>query len=250
MKILVLRISILFLAILPLSGQEIDLEDRLVLLLHFDGSAVDESGENVAVQVNGPVLVTDRFGNPASAYMFDGIDDCIGINHQLPLITSESFSISLWARINGRSFSPNQSNSLFEQRDDESSASSARSTIHFNAEYEGQITLNLRSSVIGSIHAIRCDYAYDENWHHYVAILDEAGGMRIYVDGQLYCQGTFPSDGDFVTGIDHVNLGSHHYGRQQMGAFNGVMDEVYIYNRALNLCEIEALYSGQLLEER
>ena len=44
MKILVLRISILFLAILPLSGQEIDLEDRLVLLLHFDGSAVDESG--------------------------------------------------------------------------------------------------------------------------------------------------------------------------------------------------------------
>jgi len=74
--------------------------------------------------------------------------------------------------------------------------------------------------------------------------------MRIYVDGQLYCWGTFPSDGDFVTDIDHVNLGSHHYQGWQMGAFNGVMDEVYIYNRALNLCEIEALYSGQLLDER
>ena len=157
MKPLVLRIFILFVFIYPLSGQEIDLEDRLILLLHFNGNAVDESGENVPVMVNGPVLTADRFGNPASAYLFDGIDDCIGINNQLPLITSESFSISLWARVNGRSFSSNQCNSLFEQRDDDSAPSSARSTIHFNAEYDGQITFNLRSSVIGSIHAIRCD---------------------------------------------------------------------------------------------
>jgi hypothetical protein len=28
------------------------------------------------------------------------------------------------------------------------------------------------------------------------------------------------------------------------------MDEVFIYNRALNLCEIETLYTGDLLDER
>ncbi len=83
-----------------------------------------------------------------------------------------------------------------------------------------------------------------------MARLDDLRNAEIYMNGKLYCSGIFSYDGAFTNSIDYVNLGKHTPQGIWTGAFNGIMDEVYIYNRALNLCEIEALYSGQLLEER
>jgi len=142
------------------------------------------------------------------------------------------------------------SNVFFEQRDDIADSRAAQSTIMFNGEYSGQLVLFMRSEVIGEIFKAHCDLAYDSQWHHFVARVDSQMHMEIYVDGQLYCESDFGNNGNFVTSIDHVNLGSHHYSEGLHGALNGKMDDVFIYNRSLNMCEIEALYSGLLLNER
>ena len=46
----------------------------------FSGNANDSSGNNLNGTANGAVLTEDRFGNPSSAYSFDGIDDYILVN--------------------------------------------------------------------------------------------------------------------------------------------------------------------------
>jgi hypothetical protein len=230
----------------PLTGQEIDLEDELVLMLHFNGNALDESNENIPTLVTGPTLTADRFGNHNGAYLFDGVDDYINLNNNRPLITSHTFTICIWAKINGKSQAVFESNSFFEQRD---TSVNSPDVIHFNAEYEGEIVLAMRSNY-GTLYRTTKQYIYDNNWHHYVARVDEERNTEIYIDGQLYCSGIFPDNGTFVDNIHQVNLGKHTPEGFWGGAFNGVMDEIYIYNRALNPCEIEALYSGLLLDER
>jgi hypothetical protein len=233
-----------------LSGQEIDLDDRLILYLPMNGNALDLSGNNVPTEVIGAVLTGDRYGNSNSAYRFDGFDDFINLNNNVPLITSKAFTICMWVKVNGQSYNPVGGNSFFEQRDNESDPPIAQSLIYFRGEFDGNVLLHMRSNFGGEPHNLKCNYSVDGGWHHYVARVDEQKNMEIYIDGALFCSGIFPDNGDFVTSIDHVNLGSHHWKDEIQGALNGVMDEVFIYNRALNLCEIETLYTGDLLDER
>ncbi|MBK7031388.1 MAG: hypothetical protein IPH45_20325 [Bacteroidales bacterium] len=47
----------------------------------FNGNANDLSGNGNDGTVNGATLTTDRFGNPNSAYSFNGTTDFIGINN-------------------------------------------------------------------------------------------------------------------------------------------------------------------------
>ncbi|MBN2000041.1 hypothetical protein JW935_20990, partial [candidate division KSB1 bacterium] len=51
----------------------------LIAWYPFSGNVLDKSGNNNHGEVNGPILVSDRFGNPNSAYYFDGVDDYIQI---------------------------------------------------------------------------------------------------------------------------------------------------------------------------
>ena len=55
------------------------LNDGLVAYYPFNGNANDESGNGNDGTVNGATLADDRFGNPGSAYYFDG-NDYIYIN--------------------------------------------------------------------------------------------------------------------------------------------------------------------------
>jgi hypothetical protein len=69
--------------------------DSLVLYLPFNGNAVDVSGNGNDGTVNGAILTEDRFGNPNSAYYFDGVDDYINIGNPLNDDTTP-FSFSVW----------------------------------------------------------------------------------------------------------------------------------------------------------
>ena len=60
---------------------QVNLNNGLLAYYPFNGDAKDASGNgNDGTPQNGAQLTTDRFGNPNSAYYFDGIDDYISIN--------------------------------------------------------------------------------------------------------------------------------------------------------------------------
>jgi len=76
----------------------------------------------------------------------------------------------------------------------------------------------------------------------FISIKDE-----VYLDGVQIGETEFTRDGDFITSIDHVDLGIHTFsGIQNRGALNGDMDEFRIYNRALTVREVLALYQLNL----
>jgi hypothetical protein len=54
-----------------------DFTDGLVAYYPFSGNADDASGNEQHGVVTGATLTTDRFGNSAAAYRFDGVDDYI-----------------------------------------------------------------------------------------------------------------------------------------------------------------------------
>ena len=63
----------------------------------FSGNANDSSGNNLNGTVNGAVLTEDRFGNPSSAYSFDGNDDYILVNDDdLLSFPNNEFTFSFW----------------------------------------------------------------------------------------------------------------------------------------------------------
>ena len=81
-------------------------------------------------------------------------------------------------------------------------------------------------------------------------MIDPDRTMYIFIDGELRTTTLLENNGNFHYNVQYVSIGAHHPDSKITGAFNGAIDEVYVYNRALKLCEIEALYSGQLQEER
>lgn len=60
----------------------------------FNGDANDLSGNNLHGTIYGAQLTTDRFGNPNSAFLFDG-DDYISTPH-IDLYNSDTLSFSVW----------------------------------------------------------------------------------------------------------------------------------------------------------
>ena len=74
--------------------------DSYIAKYDFTGNPYDSSGNLLHGNVIGAQLTNDRFGILNSAYLFDGEDDNILIDHDslLNLSNYERFSISLWVR--------------------------------------------------------------------------------------------------------------------------------------------------------
>ena len=82
-------------------------------------------------------------------------------------------------------------------------------------------------------------------WHHIVGTYDSAGGtnnLKLYQDGILVAQTT-------VTGNIDTNTSILNIGRQGIttGRFDGMIDEVRVYNRALSSSEVSSRYTKFLL---
>ena len=203
----------------------------------FNGNANDESANNNNGTVNGASLTNDRFGNVNKAYGFDGTDDYVVTQNSGPLGISNR-SISIWlnsvnanvAQIFGYGYQPpsgGEFNLLLNQL-------CPGITIDVHNNYITYNTINLN----------------DGNWHNVVFVYNNTVsanilGVSIYVDGTLLlsssCQN--PISVNVNTLSTPLN-----FGRYQAGAlyFNGSLDDIGIWNRALTACEIQDLYHAQL----
>ena len=73
--------------------------DSLVMYLPFNnGNLNDSSSYGNDATSYGPILSSDRFGNPNSAYYFDGINDYMTLGTINGLLPSSSHTISFWAK--------------------------------------------------------------------------------------------------------------------------------------------------------
>jgi hypothetical protein len=195
----------------------------LVAYYPFNGNADDASGNGYHGNALGANLTADRFGNPNSAYGFDGVDDYIAVNN-FPVL-DRTFTYAAWLRVLGTA----QHHQSFGAHG-EGGAVGETWNFGYNTDQKVWDTYDRRNGTwqvpmdIGS------------SWTH-VAIVYESHLQHIYVNG--VCRGSRNITTPIPAGLSNtLRIGTLTPGDQQ---FQGMIDEVRIYNRALNAVEIQAL---------
>ena len=187
----------------------------------FNGNANDESpiGNNGAV--NGAVLTMDRNGIPNSAYAFDGSSSTINCsNPSIP--QNSSFSISFW--INPSSVSGVQE--FFHQN------------VWPGAFYVGINGGNMRCGDYWQNTGVSIN---SMQWQHFIIVRNYMTNVEIYLNGTL--QASLSNDislGGNTT--DPLVFGKQYGGNAEY--YNGILDDVGIWDRVLSQSEILNLYNG------
>ncbi len=200
----------------------------------FNGNANDESGNGNNGTVNGATLTEDRFGNGNAAYGFDGVDDNIIVNDDATL-RPEQITISAWLN------SSNESSNQIIYKGDWSDASneqySVNSSFHFG--------IKSQSNCIAGIGWISCNEQNTFNpseWHHVVAKYD-GNFLKLYLDCILI-------DSTAHEGVIDSCIGGELIFGSSWGQipyyFNGQIDDIGIWNRALSEEEISILCQANL----
>jgi len=236
--------------------------DGLVAHWSFDepegAVAVDHSGSGLDGSIAGVTRVT---GVAAGALAFDGSDGQVrveGTQSPVPqrLAQLEQGTIAFWVRLDGATndgVTPESLPLLYfgGVRDDvpadgvqiyvghDEVAHPARRQVYFTAIRDGFPTLCFDTGVSLQV----------GTWYHYVVVV-APGDHRAYLDGQpmpiRYNAETGPEDHAFFADVptEAASLFSIGYGRFGNGSFwhfNGVIDDVRIFDRALDEAEVRAL---------
>ncbi len=211
----------------------------------FNGNANDESGNSNNGTVNGANLDTDRFGNLNQCYSFDGISNNIRIANSLLPATQTSYSISLWAK--PFLFNTNYSEIMCDRGSTDYSHKYRITMADNGASLQPGTFYCLMGDGIGETHCYDTTFLNLNTWIHYVVTFDSADSkMKTYKNGILV-------DENFSTGVGsgYPNQSNSTYIGQSISpagfdyGFNGLIDDIGMWNRVLDSTEINNLFNGQ-----
>jgi hypothetical protein len=194
----------------------------------FNGNGNDASSQNNHLTNNGAVLTSDRFGNPNSAYDFDGISAYLTKTNPSWIFNSTStFTVSFWA---------NRQNTATNGIAIMNSTATGGNFIWI---WQANGTdMKYGTNKQGAAWIWITNPSTNNIWTHYVMVYN-AGTMQLYQDNVLVGTNTFTH-----TGVNSANLplwiGRGHGGNP----FYGKIDDVGIWNRVLSPCEIHDLYTA------
>jgi Concanavalin A-like lectin/glucanases superfamily len=236
MKLRSPTLSIALLAVLLTTATaQTFLTNGLVAYYPFNGNANDASGNgNNGTIYGGVTLVPDRFGNPNSAYLCNGVDGYIDIGNPVgnsPAYLTESAWVKIISRAtNGSGFK----DVIMTKRQDPSGALPVYwATLFVSPSGNGVL------SVDGGYHENDCTGTTQTPTNVWVFLCGVAanGTYKIYVNGALE---------DTITDGTTLNSAYNMYLMHDVSwatFCNGAIDDVRIYNRSLSSNEVAQLYA-------
>ena len=198
-----------------------------------NGNANDSVGNNHGSLLNGATAAAP--GVSATAFGLDGVDDIVLIPNAATLNPgTAAFTIRAWAKT---SFTSGSTNRVIVSK------MSVGSDIQYALAYKPTVS-GLASGVpffaVGNgsqtFSAESTQSIADGNWRLLCGVRDGVN-LYLYVDGVLQAHATTPTVLNLGSG-NNVVIG----GRQPVGNpafFNGSVDEVKFYLRALSVCEVQ-----------
>jgi len=224
---------------------QVDLNMGLRAYYPFTGNANDASGNNNNPVFNNATPAPDRFGNPASAYQFNGINNYIRVPNSPTLNQANLITLCAWVKVAGFYQGTCHGNSIFTKGHD----SDPPGNYHFR--FDDHVYTNAQNcsnpvpdiahenfygvgtSTVGAPYT---PYIQNNEWYCLVYTYDGITA-KLYVNCQLKTSkvialSNFTNVYDMFIG--KMDLPSYPYW------FNGVIDEIRIYNRVLNTDEINA----------
>ena len=201
----------------------------------FNGNANDLSGSNLNGTVNGSSLTTDRFNNSNSAYNYNGTSNNIVVLNST-ILNVENWSVSAWYKT---SVNSNTIQRITTKQTGSVGNSNVFAILFQNGKVYGSF-YNGSTEVITSDNSITSD----GNWHHVVYIRNQnLNKLYIYVDNVLK-DSTTNSFGNLAN-TANLFIGSSGAGTN-IQWWNGKIDDIGIWNRALTTDEISNLYNANI----
>jgi len=196
-----------------------DADPSAVARYKFNGDVTDSWGKNDGTDNTSAGYVTGVFGKAKS---FDGSDDYVSVSDDGSLNLKEGHGLSCW--VNADDLRNDWRGILTKASSYEIIVGSTDGSVRFQV-YDGSSFYTTK------------DIAIDTgNWYHLIHTFD-GSTLRAYVNGSLK---------DEVTGAacqnntEPFNIG---YNSRNTAYFDGSIDDVRIYNRALTPVEVEQLYN-------
>ena len=215
--------------------------DNIVGHYPFDGSYEDLSGKNhhgaVLPTTDEPLLTTDRFGNPSSAYQFNGNTVLYFGDDQAREFPDDrdSFSISIWVKYDHSSLKDFISIGAYGCGNN-----TRGSIIRLGGNNQSQFNGCSRQAKIDG------DLSVDQ-WQHLVFVYDKNIGRKVFIDG---VQQTLSPSRNYT---NMFNIKSHGLAIGGGGyrsdpvvgtsLFEGQVDDLKLWNSALTDQEIQDLYT-------
>ncbi|WP_375446147.1 LamG domain-containing protein [uncultured Fibrella sp.] len=225
----------------------------MIAYYQFNGNTLDVGGNSLTGQlINGASYGPNRSETAQSALQLDGVDDYFEIPDNAKL-RPDSISISLWLKAdqvvdittttrhiyNKDNFSDhiNQQYSAFISKPKLPNTATACCEISVDVNNDGSC---VREDPVKN-RLIYYAPAFELNqWYHFVSVFT-GQTLKLYINGELKMaqreQTTNPID---RCSGGNLRFGAHTNGDENY--FDGLMDEIRIYNRGLTQAEITALY--------
>jgi len=193
----------------------------LIAFYPFNGNTNDKSGNNQHGVSANIKYTTDRKDKPEAAAYFDG-SGFVKVNG---IGQTQSFSISLWYKTIQGGFILKTDN------------------IFMYTDKINNMFMAVWNNSGGTYAAGGNPVYFDNTWHH-VVVTHNGDDSRIitYFDGVV--RHNRPNSGYFIGNNEEIYIGfgaSDFYGTSVTN-FIGSIDEVYLFNRAINSTEVEKLY--------
>ncbi len=219
------QISFKTLSLFPTNG--------LVAWYPFNGNANDESGNGNNGTVNGATLTTDRFEKTNSAYYFSGANNLTRIDAQIntsSIDISHEYSLSIWIKKIGNGSTQPRILEFF---------SNTNGALQLNWDVAG--TNFIEVETINSTGVFQATSYYStiwlNNWNN-IVFTAKTGLAKLYLNGVLVNSFTFNGLPSLATNVSFGRMNHPSY-----NAINGALDDIGIWNRALNQEEITQIYN-------
>jgi len=204
------------------------LTNGLVAYYPFNGNANDASGKGNNGTVNGATLAKDRFGITNAAYSFNGVNNYIDFAG-VPTSQVDNWTVTAWVKL----ASLNQMGSPVSLGyDDGVSANGYTLCVAADASTTG----NHLFSIFGGVTWQDGGFTFvsTSQWYQLV-MLRESGVTKYFVNGA-------PTP-NTTTATPYAPSAFRIGAENGLRYFNGAIDDVRIYNRALASNEVAQLYS-------
>jgi len=170
---------------------------------------------------------------------FDGTDYGEGEHHSIQLIHTNQITVSVWIKLN-KDVGNGEARIISKQLDQENSWALTVYGEGYSGSTGNQIVFHDSDGSSLWYDCMSATNLSPNQWHH-VCVTDSGGSIRIYVNGGLDWSSDdgygIPSEILSPIRVGWINYGSH---------FNGLMDDLRVYNRALGAEEITDLHQNGL----
>ncbi len=220
--------TISFLILIIANAFPRSLDSGLVAYYPFNGNTLDESGNGNNGTNYGATLTTDRFGRTNKAYTFN--QDYIEVPNSPSLQSlTTSFTIAFWINIS--------------QWDQNSAGFFAKSNTSALGQYGSAATNSPYIQIDIGGQYVRITRYFALNTWYFICLRWDGQEVKLYLNESVYDSANV--SGPILPDNNPFTIGKHSPGSAKY--LRGKIDDIRIYNRALNAGELLRLYEENIL---